>query len=869
MRGRRVVGAAVLLLAASCASRTPVAAPPRAPVPTLAPVALPTAAPALPPVAAPPASHAPAAVRPRVRPPASFHPVTAKAREAVLSPRLQAVVGKPAAWFAAAAKAGSVAGLPAKGPGSLLRPSADSLIVDIRMKSTDPSSIGRLTEAGANILDVESAFHTATAVVRTIHLGSVAKTEGVESVQEALTPYTSQTTVSPSPSATPAATPMCDPVVSEGDVQLNALLARTNHNVDGTGTTVGIVSDSYDIAQSAHTRAVDDVTAGALPGPTNPCGHTAPVNVLDDSAPASFATDEGRAMAQIVHGLAPGAKIVFATGCCTQEKMASNIIALAGSGAKIIVDDLSFLSEPVYQDGPIADAIAKVRSEGVTYFSATGNNNIRIGGHDVGSYETPKYRSMVCPLPAPYVDCHNFAASGTPDFKYGLTIAPKAAVIYALQWAQPWFGVTTDLDLVAFDDAGKVVGYSDATNTGSNGTQTPFELVPIANASSAPLHVNLVVGRITGADVRFKLSALHTPFGAIVSVDRTTSYGGDVVGPTVFGHDGSANTISVGAINYQATTAPEPFSSRGPVAHLFAPVDGTKPGATLASPQVIAKPDVVASDCVRTTFFGDFDGHNFRFCGTSAAAPHAAAIAALAEQQLPAAAPLDISAALTSTAVDLPPVGRDDASGAGLIDADAALTALKVLPKPSSTPTPSTTPVATKKATLKLSAEQVKVGNVVNVSGSNFPPHTLLNIYLHSNPVFLGSTPTTDAGSFSIDLFIPSGVPSGAHTIEVRVATTNDVAATAPITIAAATLSAATTATPSKLPRTGGDISRMFLFAIFALCAGGSLVLWSRMETVKLAVASVRAPGRQNLYAVLARGRDALPEVTRVHRAED
>jgi hypothetical protein len=55
---------------------------------------------------------------------------------------------------------------------------------------------------------------------------------------------------------------------------------------------------------------------------------------------------------------------------------------------------------------------------------------------------------------------------------------------------------------------------------------------------------------------------------------------------------------------------------------------------------------------------------------------------------------------------------------------------------------------------------------------------------------------------------------------------------------------------------------------MFALCLGGSLVLWSRLESVKLAVASVRGP-RQNVYALLARGTSALPEVTRVHRADD
>jgi hypothetical protein len=80
---------------------------------------------------------------------------------------------------------------------------------------------------------------------------------------------------------------------------------------------------------------------------------------------------------------------------------------------------------------------------------------------------------------------------------------------------------------------------------------------------------------------------------------------------------------------------------------------------------------VVASDCVQTTFFGSSQG----FCGTSAAAPHAAAIAALMLQRDPLATPAEIRSAMTSTAV---PVGSfgPDAVGFGLLDASTGVSKL-------------------------------------------------------------------------------------------------------------------------------------------------------------------------------------------------
>jgi hypothetical protein len=147
------------------------------------------------------------------------------------------------------------------------------------------------------------------------------------------------------------------------------------------------------------------------------------------------------------------------------------------------------------------------------------------------------------------------------------------------------------------------------------------------------------------------------------------------------------------------------------VTHYFGPVTGTSP-ATPISPVVEDKPDLVATDGGADTFFGSCVSGAWRFFGTSAAAPHAAAVAALEREEVPGATVAQLEQAQTATATT---VGAfdPDAVGAGLLNASAALGLLHgsnpgggtaagpgfpppVCPAAKTPPTPSapTTPVA-------------------------------------------------------------------------------------------------------------------------------------------------------------------------------
>jgi hypothetical protein len=146
-------------------------------------------------------------------------------------------------------------------------------------------------------------------------------------------------------------------VTTQADHSLLSDIARGSFGVNGAGIKVGVISDSFNYLGGYSA----DISSGNLP---------AGMQILQDSG----TTDEGRGMAQIVYDIAPAASLAFATAQGGQANFANNIIALANAGAKVIVDDVSYFLEPMFQDGVIAQAIDQVVAAGVTYLSAAANN---------------------------------------------------------------------------------------------------------------------------------------------------------------------------------------------------------------------------------------------------------------------------------------------------------------------------------------------------------------------------------------------------------------------------------------------------------------------------------------------------------------
>jgi Subtilase family len=603
--------------------------------------------------------------------------------EGDLSPRL-AELAKPAVRAAPPAGQAAALSLAPRGPGSLIR-KGNRVVVDVRFDSGAGTRLDALRAADAQVVHLSRKYQIVTVAIPPSALHRLAGVGGVQAVTEDLSPIVYG--AGDSMPVTSTASPCFGAATSEGDLQLHAMAARDVFPVDGSEVTVGILSDSFDRDASAPTHAAQGIASGDLPGPGNPCGFTTQVNVLSDPGILD-STDEGRAMAEIVHDLAPGAALAFAAAPFTDQGFADNVKTLANTaGAKVIVDDISYFDEPFFQKGPVGIAVSDVTAnKGVTYLAAAGNNNLIGAGP---SWEAPSFRDASSCLSALVAigasHCMDFDSGAGTDTTFGITVSSGATLTLDLQWAEPWNGVTADLDAFLLDSKGGLLTDGDgnffASVDDNTTTQRPFEFIQWTNSTGSNQLVQLAINRCFGVSCnpaasssalpRLKVGLLQNG-GGISATEYSTSANGDVVGPTIFGHNGDPDAISVGAIRFNTGAAPESFSSRGPVTYYFGPADGVTAAAPLTPAQTFHKPDIVATDGGATTFFGACVGDAWRFFGTSAAAPHAAAVAALELDADSAATVSEIKQAQTGTAhlVGSFPV---DAVGAGLIDAPGAV----------------------------------------------------------------------------------------------------------------------------------------------------------------------------------------------------
>jgi hypothetical protein len=457
-----------------------------------------------------------------------------------------------------------------------------------------------------------------------------------------------------------------------GDVAHQANIARANFPFDGTGVKVGVISDGVDSLLSEQ---------GKVPP------HLPSVNVISEQAGSG---DEGTAILEIVYTLAPGATLYFATANPSAAQMADNIRALANAGCNIIVDDIGYFNEGAFQDDVIAKAVDAVTAAGVFYFVAAGNSGSELMGTS-GTWQGDFVDSGTT-LPgistsrkeAGSYTLHSFGPPLTLNYDT-LTAASEVPIInggsgvYELMWSDPLGESNNDYDLFITDSSGRVVGSS--TNV-QNGTQDPEEDITgstgVANAcrsgtASSPCSIYIVKHSSAAPRALY----LSTERGNLaVSTSGAT-----------YGHAAAASAFGIAAtvapsyfpqlrctvFSLTCSNGVEGYSSDGP-RQMFYNSDrsaitpnnlliGTGGGA------VLSKPDFTAADCV-TTGLSSYSP----FCGTSAAAPHAAAIAALLLQAVPTLTPVGLRAALTASAIDIQGLPNINV-GAGVVMAPTAVQA--------------------------------------------------------------------------------------------------------------------------------------------------------------------------------------------------
>ncbi|RYG27526.1 hypothetical protein EON81_29990, partial [bacterium] len=332
----------------------------------------------------------------------------------------------------------------------------------------------------------------------------------------------------------------------------------------------------------------------------------------------------------------------------SQSAFAQTYIDLFNAGCSVINDDLIYLSEPAFQDGVIADAVNQIVGAGGIVFSSAGNQgNVLNGtsgvweGDFTNSGFTFSYDANTSrPLNAWFNG--NEPANGQDPGQL------------SLQWNDPWGNATTDYDLVVADQFGNILVLAADNNIGSFPSEDG--------------------GQLQGGEYAYVVK-----YSGANRVLRLSNFGGKsqyVTGNQTFGHMAAERAIGVSAIKaasnperaFNAGDVPEDFTSDG-LRRIYYDANGVQiaPNLTFAGAIVRQKPTLSAPDGTQTTV------PNFQpFFGTSAAAPHAAALAALLRQFAPDATPDDLTDALTLGAVDILTAGYDRTSGFADVHLDAA-----------------------------------------------------------------------------------------------------------------------------------------------------------------------------------------------------
>jgi hypothetical protein len=421
----------------------------------------------------------------------------------------------------------------------------------------------------------------------------------------------------------PVAPPMTNTgsVDSQGDTIHRADLARATFGVTGAGAKVGVLSDSVDGLGTA-------VASGDLPGD---------VQVLQ----AGTGAGEGTAMLEIVHDLAPGSPLAF-YGPNSSGDMIAGITQLAANGASIIVDDIWFFDQPIYEEGPIAQTVNEQVGRNVVYATSAVNSAKK---HYGSTFNTAGGQR---PL-------HLFAP-GQPGQL--ITVQPGSARII-LYWADQWGHSSNDYDLYLLSSDGSSI--IAAGDNEQNGDDIPMESLMVTNNGGTPALAQVAVQLYGGSATRFDVyysGITDVQFGSALS--------------SIPGHANARDAITVAAADADNPDVIADYSSQGPCNMVF-PVLETR-----------AKPDITGIAGVAVTGAAGFPNP---FFGTSAAAPHIAALAALVRQANPLLSAVQVKQVLMATAADLGAVGYDYIFGAGRADGYGAVALALPLPTTTTTTT--------------------------------------------------------------------------------------------------------------------------------------------------------------------------------------
>ena len=434
-----------------------------------------------------------------------------------------------------------------------------------------------------------------------------------------------------------------------------AAVAGAPWNATGKGVKVCVISNN--LATKSATNNTDALTKAAASLPN--------VDILSVGGKSqsgdvsnSDSDGEGVAMLEIVHRLAPDADLMFATGR-PYTAMVLNIQGLVIAGCHIIVDDISYSLEPWFAEGTIAKIIRLADNYGVLYITNASNSG-NLDSKTSSVWEGDFVASSTVTAEGVFHAFDPADATSTVnriyEFKGGSTNVDLKCKSAFLQWNDPVSSVSSNeyrLVVTAGNTQGQeALGFNAARTPGvAYAPADSIDVTQLTDVTKAlgqtPRLGGLSILKAPGAEPRHLRIALDENCGRL-------AYSTDGV---IHGNSAAPHALTVGAVSaagrttaFQSDALPaiEDYSGDGPRRIYFdtagqpiTPGDNSAGGGRL-----IKKPDLVAASRVTT------DVTNFApFKGTSAAAPHAAAIAALVKSKFPHLSTPQLRYVLTQSAL--------------------------------------------------------------------------------------------------------------------------------------------------------------------------------------------------------------------------
>ena len=393
---------------------------------------------------------------------------------------------------------------------------------------------------------------------------------------------------------------------TEGDALHRGPEARSAPlSLNGTGIKVGVISNG--VTSLAAAQGTGDL----------------PMNVMVLGIGSG---DEGTAMLEIIHDMAPGADLYFAPSGSDRTSFGNAVAALHAHGCQIICDDLGWYLDPYFEHSPTGQMIGNLQSiRDYLHVSAAGN-------------DAQLHHQQV------FTDGN---ADGWHD-PYLIVRVPNNGVLDVfMQWKEPINGTpASDYDVYLAD-------YSNMGIIGSGQTRGKVgETVYYTNTSGSTIDVAVYVYRQSGTLAHDIEIFIEPKNGALQFTNSTSPV------DAIFGHPGFGTVFSAVATDVATPSQIEWFSSQGPFTIIGLPQFQPK------------KPDFAAADGVSVSGAGGFPTP---FFGTSAAAPHVAGVLALAWSRKPGtqAADFRVSAFFSPAMTDLGTSGFDTVFGHGRPLADA------------------------------------------------------------------------------------------------------------------------------------------------------------------------------------------------------